>query len=414
METQSLFQQLIALFLTSCFLSVAAECIANPYQSVDVVINGTSQTTTAPVSSKTLTTGPLPSVNSQLTPTNSDSSDKHIETAPKAESQNAEKLTVTESSVFKFNHEVSKTNLNELCRTTRDLDSFIELGMAYEKRGMNDEAILAYKTAISINPNKVETRLRLAEVRLLQGNEKGALDDYAEFLRLKPESPNIQIKMARILCRNNQTILAIELYKSALKQSPNEADIHRELAIIYKSNKDFENATTHFQKSIEIRKTDLESRNNLVSLYSIAKQISKLRQLLEETVELFPDDVNSHYKLAVVYDYLKEYALATEEYKKTLALKPDHIKSIAALKSVYLKTGKYQEAKDLNKTLTRLDREQLAALETLTVIGDNFDPKPNKINYSLKRSALKTAKKAKRSAKVGNKEKKIKQKADSK
>lgn len=58
----------------------------------------------------------------------------------------------------------------------------------------------------------------------------------------------------------------------------------------------------------------------------------------------------------------------------------------------------------------------MAALETLTVIGDNFDPKPNKINYSLKRSAsaLKTAKKAKRSAKVGKKEKKIKQKADSK
>lgn len=408
METQSLFRQLIALFLTSYFLSVAVECFADQYQLVKAMNNVTTQTTTAPIISKASTTdtAPLQSVNSQLTPTNSDSTDKHIDTsAPKAESLNAERLTVTKSSVFKSDHEVSQNNLNELCRTTRDHDSFIELGMAYEKRGMNDEAILAYKTAISMNPSKVETRLRLAEVRLLQGNEKGALDDYAEFLRLKPESPNIQIKMARILSRNNQTILALELYKSALKQTPNEADIHRELAIIYKNNKDFENAKKHFQKTIEIRKTDLESRNNLVSLYSIAKQISKLRQLLEETVELFPDDVNSHYKLAVVYDYLKEYAPATEEYKRTLALKPDHIKSIAALKSVYLKTGKYQEAKNLNNTFTRLDREQLAALETLTVIGDNFDPKPNKINYSPNRSTSPVAKKSKRAVKVGKKRK---------
>lgn len=84
----------------------------------------TAQTTTAPVSSKTSTTDttPFPSFNSQLTPTNSDSTDKHIGTAPKAESLNAERLTVIEASVFKSGHEVSQANLNELCGTTRDLD----------------------------------------------------------------------------------------------------------------------------------------------------------------------------------------------------------------------------------------------------------------------------------------------------
>jgi len=53
-------------------------------------------------------------------------------------------------------------------------------------------------------------------------------------------------------------------------------------------------------------------------------------------------------------------------------------------------------------------------LETLTVIGDNFDPKPIKINYSPNRSTSKVAKKSKRAVKVGKKKKKIKRKADSK
>lgn len=289
-----------------------------------------------------------------------------------------------------------------VCGISQNPDVYYQLGTVYEKQGLNEEAVIAYKQAIRINPELLKTRLRLAEVRLLLGNEKGALEEYGKILQVEPASPDIQLKMARIFTRRNETGLAIGMYSAVLRQFSDNIDAHREIAILYKNKKEIDKAAEHFKKAIELNKYDKESRNALVAIYGSNKQVKVLIELLKETVTLFPEDFNNHYRLAMAYDYLKDYVHAIESYNKALMLKPDHLKSMNALRILYSKTGRFEEVRHLQKSIKVFDRDQLLALESLAINQDDFDPEPHKINYALKTHV---PKKTLKTVRDGNKKK---------
>jgi tetratricopeptide (TPR) repeat protein len=107
---------------------------------------------------------------------------------------------------------------------------FYHLGICLAKVELDEEAIDALKTAVSIEPNHVEAHRQVGLLYFLSSQNEQAINSYNEVLRLRPDDVDAYSSLGDCYINLGLYDKAIEAYKKAIQLSPKDEGLHVNLA----------------------------------------------------------------------------------------------------------------------------------------------------------------------------------------
>ena len=111
--------------------------------------------------------------------------------------------------------------------------AYNNIGNSYQSLGRLDKAIMSFRKAIDISPEMFHSHYNLAGALKEKGLVDEALAEYETALRIRKNFPEALINMGNILYRDKRKIdEAIQLYKEALRQRPGFLKAYIELPLL--------------------------------------------------------------------------------------------------------------------------------------------------------------------------------------
>jgi tetratricopeptide (TPR) repeat protein len=107
-----------------------------------------------------------------------------------------------------------------------------DLGLALSAAGRGMEARAAFEAALALDPGMQAARAGLAQLKLREGDEEGALLDWERAERSGPLPPEALASRAAVFTGRRKFDAAIDDYRRALRGAPGRADWRAELAML--------------------------------------------------------------------------------------------------------------------------------------------------------------------------------------
>ena len=121
------------------------------------------------------------------------------------------------------------------------------LGILYQATGELDDAVRLLERARGRRPDDLPTRVRLAEIRIAQGDPAAARQGLLEVLELDPQCALAHFFLGNIANSAGDPAEAIEHYARALELQPQATAVHSPLAVAYSALGDSERAASHLE-----------------------------------------------------------------------------------------------------------------------------------------------------------------------
>ena len=270
------------------------------------------------------------------------------------------------------------TNLLNLPSYKREVTakSFYNLGVEYQKEGMDEEAIRAYLESVKLNPRDPETRNNLGIALARRGRLTEAI---AQLEAAAPGLPGAYNNMmahysaGNALAERGEIAGAIAQYQETIRIMPNYADGHYQLGLMYAHEKKLLEAASSFEEAVRLRPGFAEA---FVSLGNVLRNLGRhaeARQRYQQALALQPDFPGVLYNTGLSWQEQGQLDEAEKWYRKSLALDPGFWQAANNLGNIYYWQRNprealvwYERAVAIHPGSAELHNNQGAALEALS------------------------------------------------
>ena len=153
-------------------------------------------------------------------------------------------------------------------------DNFVpgynQMGLVFFEADKKDESVVAFKKAMVIDPENLQTRLGLGETYSMLTRNDLAVVEFLKASEIKKNDPDILLKIALEYWYHQNLEKCKEYYNKVLAIDPNHVQVHLNLISVYERMKDWRNAI----KEIEISKRLGVEKNDSTAI-SIAERKKK-------------------------------------------------------------------------------------------------------------------------------------------
>mgnify|MGYP001300888446 CR=1 FL=1 len=156
---------------------------------------------------------------------------------------------------------------------------YINRGMAYDRIGFYDQAIIEYNRAIQINPNNAHAYVNLGVTYAMKRDQAKSITNY------------------------NQ----------AIQINPNNAHAYHMRGLYYKKVGSITQAINDLNRSLQIDQTDARAFLSLGSFYDEIKDFKQALDNYKQALEIDPANGNIYYYRAYTYAKLENYDKAWED-----------------------------------------------------------------------------------------------------
>jgi superkiller protein 3 len=208
--------------------------------------------------------------------------------------------------------------------------AWLNMGAAYQKKKSYDEALSAYRKALSFDPQNPSAKLGLESVEQENRNRAAEIGQIAASLFKKEKYDE-----------------SIEQYKAALKLAPEEAALHFNLGVAYQWKKDLDAAIEEYRQASSLNPTSEDYTKALEQ--ASAKKADLFIQLAEEKQKA------------------KDYASAITLYKQAIPFLPNLGALWHNLADAYFSSGQFDKAREAFQTAVKLDPKGMS--DDLYAIG---------------------------------------------
>jgi tetratricopeptide (TPR) repeat protein len=213
------------------------------------------------------------------------------------------------------------------------------LGVALEEKGLYEEAVNEYKTAIDIAPDYARAHQNLGLVYRKQGRYDEALRELQTALKLKPDYARAHYNIGIVYIKQGLFAEAVEELNTALKIDPGLVEAHNRIGVVYYTDKKYDDAVKKF----------------------------------EDALNIDPDNAKAHYGLGRVHEKRGRYEDAENEYVTALAMAENAVEVRDTLGSLYSRQGRYKEAQGEFLAILKIDPEHKRAHYKLGIIYLNWN-----------------------------------------
>lgn len=264
----------------------------------------------------------------------------------------------------------------------QNYQAWFYLGYVYNATNRRDDAIAAYKKAVSVQPGVFESNLNLGMLLAAEGIAEGskylrtagqlkpnpeqqaalsnawmlmatkleptdfagAVDAYQRAAELSPKDPAPLLAQGQLLEKHKDLAGAEKAYKSALERDPKSADALAVLSNIYLSTKRYPEAEQTLRGFLQSNPASANGHLQLGRVLRAENKNDEAGAELEKALELQPGDLDSLKELAAVQLAQKKYPAAEATVRNVLAKQPKDPEVQFLLGSILLRQLKYADA----------------------------------------------------------------------
>jgi protein O-mannosyl-transferase len=218
----------------------------------------------------------------------------------------------------------SKTTLT----SPNSFRAHINLGNAYEKKGLNTAAFEEYQKALSIDPNDADIYNNLG----IYYNKMDLFDDairhFIRCLNINPKHSRAYNNLGVVFTKQRHLDDAIQVFREAISINPLYPDAHNNLGIAYYRKGMMDEAEREFKLAISVEPYHAEAHNDLGILYNDRSLFDEAIKEFEMAVQIKPNYANAHMNLgAVILKHRKDRDKALFHLKESIKIDPQQEQS---------------------------------------------------------------------------------------
>ncbi|MCP3873499.1 MAG: hypothetical protein GY699_10150, partial [Desulfobacteraceae bacterium] len=181
-------------------------------------------------------------------------------------------------------------------------DQFLSEGKAYIEKQEFKKAVIQLKNAIKIDSKSIEANKLLVQAYLKLGNPEELFKAYLRLEQLEPENLDTKLKVATIYLLGNKTTEATSRMDLVLSKEPENIDaLFLHAGILGQKKEDISSIEQVYDKIINIDPAQTKAHMMLSKIYFSQKQFKKVEESIKTTLKLTPDDINIHKSLVDFY-----------------------------------------------------------------------------------------------------------------
>ncbi|MBN1432016.1 MAG: tetratricopeptide repeat protein [Methanomicrobiaceae archaeon] len=265
---------------------------------------------------------------------------------------------------------------NERFREASELlDSFIKIhpddshlwfekGWVSEKSGKNDEALLDYNQAISLDAGCAKAVACKALVLMREKRPEEALECYDLLIRRRPDNPAVHHSRGLVLKVMGRYDEALTSFAEAIKLDPSDTDTMLESADLLLETGRFEDALGYFNKLAEAGILAPEVMKGKGDAYRALGMNEEALDAYEMAVEAGGDISGALEGKAEILFASERYEEAEEAYLSLLEIKPLETGALSGLASLYENTGQPELAISAYDSLLSVSPGDISALHS--------------------------------------------------
>jgi tetratricopeptide (TPR) repeat protein len=241
-------------------------------------------------------------------------------------------------------------------------ESYLSIGVVYDKKGDVDQALAAFLSAIERQP---DLALAYWWASIEYGNHGDLAGEYKTAMmafRTQPDDEFYDDKLAYVLVEKlGDYRQALLLAQQRLEINQNSASALGRIAHLYTLLGEFNEAVTYFKKAIALEPTDPRYFDGLGYSLSNLDRIDQAEEAFRTAITLNPYRGASHKALASMYDKKRLWSAAIREYEEAFRMEAPAIDAQARLCALYHLVGSYAQAAACFKEVLAKDPDNLQA-----------------------------------------------------
>jgi len=194
------------------------------------------------------------------------------------------------------------------------------LGIAYDKIGMHEEAIAEFQEALRLSPGYIEVHNNLAVTYSRMELIEEAVKDLKIALQLKPGYTEAQSNLGNIYAMSGRYEEAVAELEAALKSNPGYADAYNNLGNIYSMQKKTQEAIREFQEALRLNPDHALARSNLGSMYAEQGRYGDALREFQEALRLNHGLPEAYFGSGMAYYNMGSYERAVQAMVRAVHL----------------------------------------------------------------------------------------------
>jgi len=172
-------------------------------------------------------------------------------------------------------------------------DAPFTLGVVLWQTGRPEDAVVAFRRAITIRPDYDEAHYMLGTVLRQLGDGDAALAAFREAIRLRPESAESHLSLGQLLQQRGDRGGAAAAFDEARRLNQKKADVQASTFAVGVGRARLQDgnvraAIEEFERALALAPDNFEAHYELARAFTASKQVKKARVHLDEARRLAP------------------------------------------------------------------------------------------------------------------------------
>lgn len=239
------------------------------------------------------------------------------------------------------------------------------LGMAFDLKGMKQEALKEYLIYYQDFPKDAECAFSLANVYDDLSDQENAKIFYEKAVDLDPEHHKAFFNWALLLASEGNEAESVRLLKKAVDAEPNYWKAWVKLGIFCSKIGNIEEAISAYSQAVSLCPGLVDVHYNLGISYKLTGKFDEAVVCFREVIQLNPEDVHGWHNYGVANFQAGNIEEALEGLRTAISLDINHAEAHYRLACLYITLGENDKARTEMEFLKEISHELYGAVEEL-------------------------------------------------
>jgi tetratricopeptide (TPR) repeat protein len=230
-------------------------------------------------------------------------------------------------------------------QTSETVDGLLRNGAQYLETKHVEQALIAYRQALTLAPASIGAQLGVARGELMAGRESDAAREYERVLQLDHDNSTAFERLARIYSHQRETWAQSETkYKELLRMKPGDETAQLELARVLAWERKSEEAVEFFSRDAIRRQMTWQDQKDYAFALVRAGRSGNAEPVLKKLLASRPNDSEIKLQLAAIYASRRDWDAALPIYEALLRENSNDARLNLTYGLGLLSTKKYKSA----------------------------------------------------------------------